>query len=70
MFLLAAEDFRNFFEEAPKAKVDGHGQYIAIVDKYIRARSPYEVNIESKTKGEILRTTDREVFNALTMVRP
>lgn len=71
VFLLAAEDFTKRFEEAPAAKADSyHQQYVAIVDKFIRERSPYEVNIESKVKREILRTADKEVFDALSTVFP
>lgn len=70
MFLLAAESFKTFLEEAPTAKTTGgYARYIALVDKHIRERSPYEVNIESKIRREILRTTDKEIFEALTVVR-
>lgn len=71
MFLLAAEDFAKRFEEVPAGKPDSYQKYLAIVDKFIRDRSPYEVNIESRIKREILRTTDRGIFDALsTTVRP
>lgn len=72
MFLLAAEDYRKLFEKeeaTPAAAGAGYKQFIAIVDEYIRVRSPYEVNIESRVKGEILRTTDKGIFDDLTMVR-
>lgn len=71
MFLLAAEDFaKRFEEEVPAGKPDSYQKYLAIVDKFIRDRSPYEVNIESRIKREILRTTDRGIYDALSTVRP
>lgn len=75
MFLLAAEDFRKFFEEAPAANAAANAataykRFVTIVDEYIREHSPYEVNIESKTKGKIIRTTDRRIFDELMLVRP
>lgn len=69
MFLLSVESFRTSLEDTPTVKPDGYERYAAIVDKYIRERSPYEVNIESRIKREILRTTDRGIFDKLTMVR-
>ncbi|CAB1100089.1 unnamed protein product [Ectocarpus sp. CCAP 1310/34] len=42
-------------------------QFAAIVDKYIREGSPFEVNIESKIRDEILREVDRASFRRLTL---
>ncbi|CAN0232087.1 unnamed protein product [Ectocarpus sp. 8 AP-2014] len=42
-------------------------QFAAVVDKYIREGSPFEVNIESKIRNEILREVDRASFERLTL---
>jgi len=68
MFLLDVEELCAVLEEKPTDSATGYEPYIAIVDKYIRERSPFEVNIESKTRTEILRTTDKKAFVELTLV--
>lgn len=70
MFLQDAKAFSKWLEEPRTATDTGYEEFIAIVDKYIRDLSPYEVNIESKTKSDILRATDRDIFNGFTLVRP
>ncbi|CAM9800624.1 unnamed protein product [Ectocarpus sp. 12 AP-2014] len=42
-------------------------QFAAIVDKYIREGSPFEVNIESTIRNEILREVDRARFRRLPL---
>ncbi|CAM9223518.1 unnamed protein product [Ectocarpus fasciculatus] len=42
-------------------------QFAAIVDKYIREGSPFEVNIESKVRNEILGEVDRASFRRLSL---
>ncbi|CAM9339827.1 unnamed protein product [Ectocarpus sp. 6 AP-2014] len=42
-------------------------QFAAIVDKYIREGSPFEVNIESKIRNDILREVDRASFERLNL---
>ncbi|CAM9633035.1 unnamed protein product, partial [Ectocarpus fasciculatus] len=42
-------------------------QFAAIVDKYIREGSPFEVNIESKIRKEILGEVDHASFKRLSL---
>ena len=73
MFLLDAKAFSERLEAgstAAGAEDADHQQLVAIVGKYIRERSPYEVNIESKTKSAIVRTIERATFDELTLVNP
>lgn len=72
MFLLDAKAFSERLEAgstAAGAEDADHQQLVAIVSKYIRERSPYEVNIESKTKSAIVRTTEGATFDELTLVK-
>ena len=70
MFLLDAEEFSAVLEQAaPTDSAAAYDRYVEIVDKYCRESSPFEVNIECKTRTEILRATDRKVFVEITLVR-
>ena len=69
MFLLDADAFSATFEEAPTDSAAGYDRYVEIVNNYVRERSPFEVNIESKTRNAILRATDRKTFIEVTLVR-
>lgn len=75
-FILDVKDFSDWLrwgsraDAAPDNKDDAHAAFSKIVDKYIKDGSPFEVNIESKTKKAILAMTDKKTFNALTLVRP
>lgn len=44
-------------------------EFVGIVNKYIRAGSPFEVNIESKTRIDVLKMTDKTTFCKQTLVR-
>eukprot|EP00752_Nemacystus_decipiens_P011672 g10359.t1 len=67
MFLLDVEAFSAGLEDAAADSAAGYERCVEIVDKYIREGSPFEVNIEDKTRNEILRATDRKVFMELTL---
>eukprot|EP00903_Cladosiphon_okamuranus_P015053 g13926.t1 len=41
--------------------------FVHVVDKYIRDGSPFEVNIDSRTKREILDAIDSKAFHELTL---
>lgn len=69
MFLLDAEAFSAALEDAHTDSDAGYERCVEIVHKYIKEGSPYEVNIESKTRNEILGATDRKIFFDLTLVR-
>lgn len=75
MFLRDAEKFAASLHVAPTAGAAADekeepqfSEFVQIVDKYIRDGAPFEVNIDSKTKIEVLRMTDRGVFNNQTRV--
>lgn len=71
MFLV---DANSFSEEVKAGGTTATGdarhqeELVAIVDKYIRDDSPYEVNIECKTKTAIISATERTTFDELTLV--
>lgn len=66
MFLLDAEAFRTLLQGAPADSAAAYGRFVEIVDMYIREYSQFEVNIECKTRNEILEATDRKTFLELT----
>lgn len=77
MFLRDAEKFSASLQVSPTARADADekeepqfSEFVEIVDKYIKDGAPFEVNIESKTKIEVLRMTDRGIFNKQTRVSP
>eukprot|EP00752_Nemacystus_decipiens_P011670 g10357.t1 len=67
MFLLDVEAFSAGLEDAATDSAAGYERCDGIVHKYIREGSPFEVNIESKTRTEIVRATERKVFMELTL---
>eukprot|EP00903_Cladosiphon_okamuranus_P011688 g10993.t1 len=70
MFLLDAEAFGAALEDKGTDSAAGHAYdlYVQIVDKYIRGGSPYEVNIECKTRSKVLRATDRNIFIEFALI--
>lgn len=77
MFLRDAEDFSASLSivsttcAASEDKEDlAYAQLVEIIDKYIKDGSPFEINIECKTKVNITRMADKATFNKETLVSP
>ena len=46
----------------------GFGNLVAVIDKFIRESSPFEVNIESRTRSDLLGMADERIFRDLSQV--
>lgn len=68
MFLKAVVRFRDSLHASTVNDDDKFVLLTDIVDKYVKCGSPFEVNIGSKTKGDILENTTRETFLHLPQV--
>ncbi|CAM9279854.1 unnamed protein product, partial [Ectocarpus fasciculatus] len=62
MFLKAAVGFRESLHASTANDDDNFVLLTEIVNKYVKGGSPFEVNIDSKTKANILEKTTRETF--------
>lgn len=69
MFLLDVEDFSaslHAISSTHPATYENEtrqfAEFVVIVNNYIKDGSPFEISIESKTKIDVLKMTDRATF--------
>ena len=73
-FLVAAGAFKESLAKESLATPDtadgktSFDTFVAVVNKFIEDNSPFEVNIDSKTKREILSRSNRAGFQELSQV--
>lgn len=68
-FLVEAEDFRKSFAASAESNdTTTFATFVGITDKYIKDSSHFEVNIDSKTKMEILAKAHEAAFKELSLV--
>lgn len=68
-FLIEALEFEKSLRTATAPNdATEFDTFMGIVDKYIRDNSPFEVNIDSKTKRGVLAMTEEAIFKGLTLV--
>ncbi|CAN0335808.1 unnamed protein product, partial [Ectocarpus sp. 12 AP-2014] len=67
MFLKAARAYNDSVYASTANADTNFALFMEILDKYIKDGSPFEINIESKTKSFIMRRTDKEAFKQLPL---
>ncbi|CAB1108068.1 unnamed protein product [Ectocarpus sp. CCAP 1310/34] len=64
-FLVDVSKFKSSVHAAHQGGNDSYEEFIVIVDEYIEDNSNFEVNIDSRTKKEILGFGDRSAYASL-----
>ncbi|CAM9955633.1 unnamed protein product [Ectocarpus sp. 8 AP-2014] len=67
LFLKAAWAFNDSVYASTANEDTNFALFMDIFDKYIKDGSPFEINIDSKTKSFIMKRTDREAFKQLPL---
>ncbi|CAN0081572.1 unnamed protein product [Ectocarpus sp. 12 AP-2014] len=67
LFLKAARAYNDSAYASTANEDTNFALFMDIFDKYIKDGSPFEINIESKTKSFIMRRTDKEAFKQLPL---
>lgn len=77
MFLRDVEEFSTSLYTASTSRAASRAkkgrnfaEFVVILNTYIKDGSPFEIEIETETKNDILKMADREAFDKLTRASP